>query len=205
MAAIGYERWRPRARRGAGPTRSGAGRRSRRAAARADPVVGHVAALDRRLGRVVARVAAHHRARRASRISSVDRAARRRLQASSRRSRRPADSARPARPGGSGVSVFLFQRKRHAVLRREQDARPPQRRPASSCRSGVMSSRIQNAAAVRADHEVVVLDHEVADRRRRHVQPQRLPVLAVVERDVDRLLACRRRAARAASDLRARR
>ena len=48
-----------------------------------------------------------------------------------------------------------------------------------------MSSRIQNDAAVRADDEVVVLDHEVADRRRRHVQPQRLPVLAVVERDVD--------------------
>ena len=46
--------------------------------------------------------------------------------------------------GGSGVSVFMFQRTRIAVLRLEEErGRPPV--AASTCRSGVMSSRIQNA------------------------------------------------------------
>ena len=38
---------------------------------------------------------------------------------------------------------------------------------------------------MRADDEVVVFDDQIADRRGRHVQPQRLPVVAIVERDVD--------------------
>ena len=42
----------------------------------------------------------------------------------------------------------------------------------------------ETAAVRRGDH-VVVLDDEVADRRYRHVQPQRLPVGAIVERYVD--------------------
>ena len=86
--------------------------------------------------------------------------------------------------GGSGVSVFVFQRTRHAVCGLNSTTSCcavagvdlPQRRDV-----------VENpdAAAVRADHEVVVLDHQIADRRRRHVQPQRLPVIAIVERDVD--------------------
>ena len=59
--------------------------------------------------------------------------------------------------GGSGVSVLLFHSNRERGLRLEQD---DVARASSSwiCRSGVMSSRIQNAAAVRPDDEVVVLD-----------------------------------------------
>jgi hypothetical protein len=38
------------------------------------------------------------------------------------------------------------------------------------------------------DDEVVAVDDEVTDRRRGHVEPQRLPVLAVVERHVDHAL-----------------
>ena len=33
--------------------------------------------------------------------------------------------------------------------------------------------------------EIVVFDHQIADRGRGHVQPQRLPVVAIVERHVD--------------------
>ena len=72
---------------------------------------------------------------------------------------------------------------------------------------------------MRRHHEIVVLDDQIADRRQGHVQPQRLPVVAVVERDVDgplrareqqppplRILADRvdRRAGNAADDLRPR-
>ena len=42
-----------------------------------------------------------------------------------------------------------------------------------------------------ADHEVAVVDHEVADRRGGHVQPQRLPMVAVIEGDVDGALGAR--------------
>ena len=38
---------------------------------------------------------------------------------------------------------------------------------------------------MRADGEVVILDDEVTDRRGRHVQPQVVPVIAVVEREPD--------------------
>ena len=45
------------------------------------------------------------------------------------------------------------------------------------------------AAAVRPDHQIVHVivgvEHHVADRRARQIQPQRLPVIAVVERNVD--------------------
>ena len=40
-------------------------------------------------------------------------------------------------------------------------------------------------SAVRAHDDVVAVDDEVANRCRRHVQPQRLPICAVVERDMD--------------------
>ena len=38
---------------------------------------------------------------------------------------------------------------------------------------------------MRADHEVVFVHHEIADRRRGHVEPQGLPVVAIVEADED--------------------
>ena len=41
------------------------------------------------------------------------------------------------------------------------------------------------AAAVRRDGEIVAVDDQIADRGVRQVQRQRLPVVAVVERDVD--------------------
>ena len=87
--------------------------------------------------------------------------------------------------GGSGVSVFVFQRTRIAVcgLNRNASARSRLHRVDLAQRRDVVED--PEAAAVRADDQVVVLDDEVADRRRRHVQPQRLPVVAVVERDVD--------------------
>src|SRR6185312_1204688 len=40
-------------------------------------------------------------------------------------------------------------------------------------------------AAVGCDDEIAVLDDEVADRRRGKILAQRLPVIAVVERDID--------------------
>ncbi len=43
-------------------------------------------------------------------------------------------------------------------------------------------------AAVSRDDQIVVLDDQVVDRRHRQVQLQRLPLAAVVERDVDALL-----------------
>ena len=87
--------------------------------------------------------------------------------------------------GGIGVSVYLLQRKRYADRRLEQrrrrdaavDARDlPQRRD-------VVED--PERAAVRADRDVVVLDDEISNRRRRHVEPERRPVVAVVERDPD--------------------
>ena len=104
--------------------------------------------------------------------------------------------------GGSGVSVFLFHRTRVAACGANRCAAAPTT-AVVTCRSGVMSSRIQNDRPCVPDHQVVVLDDEVADRRRRHVQPQRLPVVAVVERDVDRLLGAGEEQARVASDPRA--
>ena len=44
-----------------------------------------------------------------------------------------------------------------------------------------------DAAAVRADHQIVVLHHEIAHRRDREVEAQRLPVVPVVERELDPL------------------
>src|SRR5260370_6369284 len=46
---------------------------------------------------------------------------------------------------------------------------------------------IQNpkGAAVRGDHEVVAMHHEVADRSGGQVELQRLPGIAIMERDVD--------------------
>ncbi len=86
--------------------------------------------------------------------------------------------------GGSGVSVFVFHRTRHAVVRLEESIASGDA-TLSIWRSGVMSSRIQNPRPCVRDDEIVVLDDDVAHRRRRHVQPQRLPMSAVVERDID--------------------
>ena len=36
-----------------------------------------------------------------------------------------------------------------------------------------------------ADDQVLVLDHEITNRRRRHVQPQRLPLVTIVKRHRD--------------------
>ena len=88
--------------------------------------------------------------------------------------------------GGSGVSVFMFQRTRYAVCGLKRTASGVRRR----VRLADLPERrdvVENpdAAAVRADDEVVVFDDEIADRGRRHVQPQRLPVVPIVERHVD--------------------
>src|SRR5207249_8668923 len=45
------------------------------------------------------------------------------------------------------------------------------------------------SAAVRGHHDVVVLDDQIANRAGRHVQAQRLPMIAVVKGDVHLLLA----------------
>ena len=49
---------------------------------------------------------------------------------------------------------------------------------------------VQNpeTAPVRRHRKIVVLDQQVANRCRRHIEPQRLPVIAVVERDINRPL-----------------
>ena len=39
---------------------------------------------------------------------------------------------------------------------------------------------------MRADDDVVIVDDQIPNRCRRHVESQRLPVVAVVEGDVDR-------------------
>src|SRR5215471_12539863 len=41
------------------------------------------------------------------------------------------------------------------------------------------------AAAVSADDQVAIVHYQIADRCSQHVQPQRLPVLAVIEADED--------------------
>src|SRR5437764_18394 len=45
------------------------------------------------------------------------------------------------------------------------------------------------AAAVRAGDQIVVVDRQIAHRARRHVQPQRLPPVAVIEGNIDLRLA----------------
>ncbi len=109
--------------------------------------------------------------------------------------------------GGSGVSVFMFQRTRYAVcglkrmtsrsatacperalLRQAQDQRSKGAPPVGELRDLPQRRDVvenPDAAPVRADDEVVVFDDEIADRGRGHVQSQRLPVVAVVERHVD--------------------
>ncbi len=55
-------------------------------------------------------------------------------------------------------------------------------------RSGLMSSITQNPRPCVADDQIVAVDLEVAHRRHRQVQLQRLPVVAVVERHERRAL-----------------
>ena len=89
--------------------------------------------------------------------------------------------------GGSGVSVFMFQRTRRARCGLKSTRRRPWRGLVDlPQRRDVVQD--PEAAAMRPDDQVVVLDDEVADRRGRQVQPQRLPVVAVVERDIHRAL-----------------
>ena len=86
---------------------------------------------------------------------------------------------------GHGMSELVFQRTRHAVVGlksivvRRLTVNLPQRRD-------VVED--PEPAPVRRRDEIVVLDDDVPHGRRRHVQPQRLPVSAVVERDIDRAL-----------------
>ena len=90
--------------------------------------------------------------------------------------------------GGSGVSVFMFQRTRHASCGLKSIALCALGRRALTARDLPQRRDVvedPDAAPVRADDQVVVLDDEIAHRRRRHVQPQRLPVVAIVERHVD--------------------
>ena len=69
-------------------------------------------------------------------------------------------------------------------------------------RSGADVVENPEAAAVGADHQVVLVvigvDVEVADGGAGKVLPQRLPVIAIIEADIDGGLGCRRRAGRAA-------
>ena len=74
---------------------------------------------------------------------------------------------------------------------------------AEASRSGVMSSRIQNDAAVRGDDQIVVVNPQIAHGSVRQIQLQRLPVVAVVERNPDARFPCRRTAGLCARDLRA--
>ena len=70
-------------------------------------------------------------------------------------------------------------------------------RIAAACRSGDTSSRIQNprpcvpAIEIGAEARRVVLDLQIADRDRRHVEPQRLPRLTLVERHPHLRVGCR--------------
>src|SRR6476620_4849096 len=51
------------------------------------------------------------------------------------------------------------------------------------------------ASPVRSDNNVILMDHKITDGRRRHVEPERLPVVAVVDREVDRLFGAREKQA----------
>ena len=58
--------------------------------------------------------------------------------------------------------------------------------------------------AVSSDDDVIVFDYQIANRARRHIQSQRLPVVAVVERDVDGALGPAEEQARVEPDPRER-
>src|SRR5437588_203214 len=45
------------------------------------------------------------------------------------------------------------------------------------------------AATVRCDRQIVVLNNKVANRGCRHIESQRLPIIAVIKRDVDGALS----------------
>ena len=110
---------------------------------------------------------------------------------------------------GQGMSVLVFQRTRHAVvgLKSAVNWQPSRSGPVVGviCRSGVMSSMIQKPRPWVRCHEIIVLYDQVADRRDAHVQSQRLPVAAVVERHVDGAFGAGEEKPFAASDPRARR
>ena len=96
--------------------------------------------------------------------------------------------------GGSGVSVFLFQRTRHArcglnSVRLGDGVR--ESGAAARCRRG---SRSRGRACATTRSSSWTTRSRIDDRR--HVQPQRLPVVAVVERERRPASRCRRRAAR---------
>ena len=55
---------------------------------------------------------------------------------------------------------------------------------AAICRSGATSSMIQNDRPIVDATQIAVMDLEVGDRRGRQILLQRLPVLALIERDV---------------------
>ena len=85
--------------------------------------------------------------------------------------------------GGNGVSA--------PTLRRTRTAPSGLKRCTSSfatlafiCRSTAIVVEHEDPAPVRADDEVVAFDRDVAERRRRQIEHQRLPRVAVVERHV---------------------
>ena len=81
------------------------------------------------------------------------------------------------------------RRRIHAIPNPSRRLRSIQVRVFFSCGCRNLSQRrhvIQNQipATMRRRNQVVALHLEIANRTRRHIQPQRLPVIAVVERDI---------------------
>ena len=143
----------------------------------------------------VASVAPPRRGSRASPVRSP------RSSGSSRWTRRSADSAPAARPSAVGVPLSppWMTLIASAGLNRYASALAH-----SSRRSGaaaLMSSITQKPRPCVRDDEIVAVDFEVAHRRHRQVELQRLPVVAVVERDERAALGAGERAGRAARDL----
>ena len=97
-----------------------------------------------------------------------------------------------------GVRLVGLRRRPVVGLRRQQhrSRRPEENRVGRRGVGGRVPQHADvvqdpEAAAVRRDDQIVVLDRQVAHRRRRQVQLQRLPVVAVVERHEDGELGAR--------------
>ena len=128
---------------------------------------------------------------------------------SSRSARRAADSRPPGARAATASDRSMPKRTRTAGRRLEQvrlvasRARAFAAAPdaaASRCRESRSRGRACRRSRSAQRHVAVVLDLDVAHRDRRHVEPQRLPVIAVVERDPHLRVGRRRRAAPAAAD-----
>src|SRR5437762_6374605 len=85
--------------------------------------------------------------------------------------------------GGSGVSGLVFQRTRSARCGRKRWASSPKHAVVDLAkRCEVVED--EEAPPMSGEREVVVLDDQVPHRGRRQIEPQQVPVLAVVERDM---------------------